>query len=183
MIDPDFRDFKLFGAAFSDTGSLNLRVEFAKRLMFDGMITTDKKLSDVKKTQDYYSIRQEICDFQADYSLEGLVPLSISVQGGVLMFGNITANYTLGYLDEQKYINPRVLFQPLCWPGDFKHNICIAGKKRLDPRGDHELYYEINNCAFSCDVYLDPLRRTIFPYVLVWGTRMGIPDPFPINFQ
>ena len=174
------RRFKFYGTTFGDFKYVNISAVFNHRVVFDGKVDVVGPLADLTSNIKYSEIRVELFECELEYEVTGLVPLTITVSNGILMFGNIEANYTLyPGTDSRGYANPKYVFTQLFMDRDFKRNVQI-GQEKIPI--SHEMtagewYYQIDNTTFQCDIELDPARRTMLPSVLSKDTRIGNPDP------
>ena len=91
------RSFKLNALGFSTTGNINISVSVNNSTVFSGNVPATLT-SNTPSESDLYSLTRnqsnQMCDFTLDSTVNGTVPLSITVNTGDLYFSNLVSNYT-----------------------------------------------------------------------------------------
>jgi len=164
------RTIKFLGKAYSADGDVSLDVSINGNQVHNGTVTT-KPVTDIttQQSDDLY----EMFEFTIDSSISGVIPVSISVSGGVAYFGILSGNYS-GYTlslneNNEKYIeiSPENFYRDLnnnTIESDGKTNISISPsdgdlptRELLDETQIGDWHYCIpENSTFTCDYYIDP---------------------------
>jgi len=85
---------KLTGLAYSESGDVSIAVTFNGTQVHNGTVSTVAMATPVRLTED----EQTLASWDIDTSVEGNLPLVITVTGGDLHFNNIIGNYVGGLL-------------------------------------------------------------------------------------
>lgn len=83
------RTFKFYGKAFTTGGPVTVNLNFNNQTVFTGAVSASTGATPLRNTEGLL----ELFTFTADTSVYGEIPLSLTVTGGDLFWGNITANY------------------------------------------------------------------------------------------
>ena len=110
------RIVKLIGRAYSSGGDVQVRCTYNGAEVFNSTVEktvrTPVPMSPVLDDTEFYGWGgKELFIFETTTDTTGQIPVSITVTGGVLFFGNFRMNYT-GYVKERQATNPDVPMDP-----------------------------------------------------------------------
>ena len=159
------RTFKLEGIAYSTGGDVSITVNFNSNEVYSGTVTTNVVEAipeNTVGTDD--ALIQPLCQWDEEYNVNGLIPLTITASGGTVFWTGIRGNYLnedrgtviepdasseyWADLNENSYAN-----------GDGTYNLTINGE-HIDNKftGDEadwldgDGHYKIENAqTLSCD--------------------------------
>lgn len=110
------RIVKLIGRAYSSGGDVQVRCNYNGAEVFNSTVEktvrTPVPMSPVIDDTEFYGWGgKELFIFETTTDTTGQIPVSITVTGGVLFFGNFWMNYT-GYIKERQATNSNVPMDP-----------------------------------------------------------------------
>jgi hypothetical protein len=83
------RTFKFYGKAFTTGGPVTVSLNFNNQPVFTGAVSASTGATPGNNNEGL----SELFTFEADTSVYGDIPLTLTVTGGDLFYGRITANY------------------------------------------------------------------------------------------
>jgi len=179
------RTAKFMGSAYTTTGStISIEVEYNNAVVFSGTIpaTTQNPLpTSQPNTTNIWD--QELFTFETDTDLTGQVPSKITVNNGILFFGNFMMNYSGNFITEPDPNDPtKKTIVPVA-PVDFyadpniatvesdgvsnceKNGIAWDWRVNVAENQTGSWAYPVSNGeTFTFDFYVDPALVVLNPY-------------------
>lgn len=179
-MNPTWRIYKFYGAVFPEGDHLHIKAEFDDRVVFDGhVLTTNPGVKDISPISDFKPYSQLLFECEIDFR-KYLLPLKLTVDGGMLIFGTVYGNYLMAYDNPRGA--PDTTFGYVNHPVEFKKNVRIGGNPEPDYEEQGVWYWQVKNTTFECDVRVNPLLMTLVPTYSASNKRLGQPDPLPKFF-